>query len=128
MPDLPVTVSAAWAPLAAALLGLLALGAAALDGAIGARAEQLPWSRGMGRPLDESARLLRQRRRSMVAADTLLWRVGASGLVVAALLMVVVVPLGRWTLLDLDVGVVWFNAVDVLVWALVWLAGWGPNS
>jgi NADH-quinone oxidoreductase subunit H len=111
-----------------ALLGLLALAAAALDGAIGARAEQLPWSRGMGRPLDESARLLRQRRRSMVAADTLLWRVGASGLVVAALLMVVVVPLGRWTLLDLDVGVVWFNAVDVAVWALVWLTGWGPNS
>ncbi|MFZ0834155.1 MAG: NADH-quinone oxidoreductase subunit H, partial [Mycobacterium sp.] len=26
------------------------------------------------------------------------------------------------------VGVVWFNAMDVMVWALVWLVGWGPNS
>lgn len=128
MPDLPVTVSAAWAPLAAALLGMLALGAAALDGAISARTAQLPRSRGATRPMDEAARLVRQRRRTTVAADTLLWRIGATGLVLAALLMVVVVPLGRWTLLDLDVGVVWFNAVDVAVWALVWLAGWGPNS
>jgi NADH-quinone oxidoreductase subunit H len=38
------------------------------------------------------------------------------------------VPLGRWTLFDLDVGVVWFNAMDVAVWALVWLTGWGANS
>lgn len=68
---------------------------------------------------------MRQRRRTIVAADTLLWRVGATGLIVAAMLMVTVVPLGRWTLFDLDVGVVWFNAMDVMVWALVWLAGWG---
>jgi NADH-quinone oxidoreductase subunit H len=42
--------------------------------------------------------------------------------------MVTVVPLGEWTLFDLDVGVVWFNAMDVMVWALVWLTGWGANS
>jgi NADH-quinone oxidoreductase subunit H len=42
--------------------------------------------------------------------------------------MITVVPLGRWTLFDLDVGVVWFNAMDVMIWALVWLSGWGPNS
>lgn len=76
----------------------------------------------------EAARLMRQRRRTIVAADAMLWRVGATGLIVAAMLMVTVVPLGRWTLFDLDVGVVWFNAMDVMVWALVWLAGWGPNS
>jgi NADH-quinone oxidoreductase subunit H len=23
---------------------------------------------------------------------------------------------------------VWFNAMDVMIWALVWLSGWGPNS
>jgi NADH-quinone oxidoreductase subunit H len=26
------------------------------------------------------------------------------------------------------VGVVWFNAMDVLLWALWWLLGWGANS
>lgn len=71
---------------------------------------------------------MRQRRRTTVAADSLLWRIGGAGLIVVASLMVTVVPLGRWTLFDLDVGVVWFNAMDVMVWALVWLAGWGPNS
>ncbi|MGV7756188.1 NADH-quinone oxidoreductase subunit H, partial [Mycobacterium kansasii] len=74
-------------------------------------------------PLVEIARLMRQRRRTLVAADRLLWRIGGGGLIVVALLMVTVVPLGRWTLVDLDVGVVWFNALDVMVWALVWLAG-----
>ncbi len=29
---------------------------------------------------------------------------------------------------DSAVGIVWFNALDVAVWALVWMAGWGPNS
>jgi NADH-quinone oxidoreductase subunit H len=29
---------------------------------------------------------------------------------------------------DLAVGVVWFNAMEILAWAAVWLAGWGPNS
>jgi len=81
-----------------------------------------------GTALYEVARLMRQRRRTTVAADTLLWRAGGAGLVVAASLMVTVVPLGRWTLADLDVGVMWFNAMDVMVWALVWLAGWGANS
>lgn len=128
MSEVVTTVSAVWAPLAAALLGILVLFAASLDGVLSARQDGLPVSRGVARPLDEAARLLRQRRRVPVAADTVLWRVGATGLVLAALLMVAVIPLGEWTLLDLDVGVVWVNAVDVLVWALVWLSGWGPNS
>ena len=72
--------------------------------------------------------MLRQRRRTTVAADTLLWRAGGAGLIVVALLMITVVPLGHWTLFDLDVGVAWFNAMDVMMWALVWLVGWGPNS
>ena len=71
---------------------------------------------------------MRQRRRVTVAADTLLWRIGGGGLIVVASLIVAVIPLGRWTLFDFDVGVVWFNAMDVMVWALVWLTGWGANS
>lgn len=121
------TVAGGWAVGAAALLGLLVLLAASLDGLLTSRAEGAGRS-GLLVPVQESARLMRQRRRSTVAADPLLWRIGGSGLLVTALLMVTVVPLGRWTIFDLDVGVMWFNALDVLVWALVWLAGWGPNS
>ena len=119
-------VSGAWAVVAAALLGLLVLFAATVDSVITARAEGR--GRSATRPLHEAARLMRQRRRTTVAADRLLWRIGGAGLLVTALLMLAVVPLGRWTLFDLGVGVVWFNAMDVMVWALVWLVGWGPNS
>lgn len=121
------TVAAGWAVMAAALLGGLALFAAALDGVATARAEGRDRG-GLAAPLQETARLMRQRRRTTVSADGLLWRVGSAGLLVTALMMVTVVPLGRWTIFDLSVGVVWFNAMDVVVWALVWLAGWGPNS
>jgi NADH-quinone oxidoreductase subunit H len=120
------TVPVGWAVPAGILLCCLALFAVALDSALSARAQGV--GGGWSAPLARTARLMRQRRRSTVAADTLLWRVGGAGMLVGAFLMVAVLPLGRWTLADLDVGVVWFNAVDVMVWALVWLAGWGPNS
>lgn len=123
-----VEASAAWAPLGALLLLAVAAGAAAFDGALAARAGGRPIRQGLGDPWAETARLFRQRRRTTLAADRLLWRVGGAGLLVVALLMVVVVPLGRWTLADLAVGLVWFNAMDVVVWAVVWLAGWGANS
>ena len=124
------TVAGGWAFLAALLLLALALSAACLDGVLTARSEagRVRLATGVRAPFAETARLLRQRRRTTVAADALLWRVGTGGLVVVALLKVVAVPLGAWTLADLGVGVVWFNAMDVIVWALVWLAGWGPNS
>ncbi|MCA2243380.1 MULTISPECIES: complex I subunit 1 family protein [Mycobacteriaceae] len=127
MDDTTVLVPAAWSAAAAALLTVLACYAASLDSALSARtAAARRFS--VAAPLYEAARLLRQRRRVTVAADTLLWRIGSAGLFIVALLMITVIPLGRWTLLDLDVGVMWFNAMDVMVWALVWLAGWGPNS
>ncbi|EFG79855.1 NADH dehydrogenase [Mycobacterium parascrofulaceum ATCC BAA-614] len=121
------TVPGVWALCAAGLLGALSLYAASLDGVLSTRGDGVRTA-GAARPLWEVARLMRQRRRTTVAADSLLWRIGVTGLIVAAMLMVTVVPLGRWTLFDLDVGVVWFNAMDVMVWAFVWLAGWGPNS
>ncbi|MEJ5943840.1 NADH-quinone oxidoreductase subunit H [Pseudokineococcus basanitobsidens] len=123
-----VQVAAPWVLPAALLLGVAALGVTALDGALAARAAGRPASVGAQHPLVETARLLRQRRRTTVAADTLLRHVAVGGFVVAPLLMVAVVPLGAWVLADASVGVVWFNAVDVLVWVLVWLAGWGPNA
>ncbi|PYF95908.1 NADH dehydrogenase subunit H [Georgenia satyanarayanai] len=121
-----VEVHPLWAVVAGGLLLLLALAGAAVDGLAAGRAGGVRG--GLGTPVWESARLLRQRRRTTVAADSLLWRIGGGGLVVVALLMVAVVPLGRWTIADLPVGLVWFNAMDVLVWALVWLLGWGANS
>jgi NADH-quinone oxidoreductase subunit H len=119
-------VAPAWAIGGVAILGALVVIAAALDGALAARAHGAPG--GMTRPFAEGARLMRQRRRTTVEADNLLWRIGGAGLLVTAALMVTVVPLGEWTIFDLDVGVMWFNAMDVMVWALVWLTGWGANS
>ncbi|BBX15828.1 NADH-quinone oxidoreductase subunit H [Mycolicibacterium duvalii] len=122
----PVTqVPAVWVVAAAALLAAFGYYAAALDGGMSVRRTA---TSALSAPLLETARLLRQRRRVTPAADRLLWRVGGAGLLVVALLMITVVPLGAWTLFDVDVGVVWFNALDVMVWALVWLAGWGANS
>lgn len=121
-------VAPLWVLAAAGLLGLLVLAAAVLDGALSARAAGADVRTGLTRPIGEVARLMRQRRRVTVAADTLLWRVGGAGLLVMAMMIVTVVPLGDWTLFDLDVGVVWFNAMDVLAWAFVWLTGWGANS
>ncbi|OMH23486.1 NADH dehydrogenase [Tersicoccus phoenicis] len=83
---------------------------------------------GLTVPLAEAARLLRQRRRGAVAADTLLWRAGVVGMPVAAVLMVAVLPVGSWVVADLPVGLVWFNAIDVCIWAFAWLAGWGANG
>ncbi|GFG67740.1 NADH-quinone oxidoreductase subunit H 2 [Mycobacterium kubicae] len=120
-------VRGVWAFGAAGLLVALAWYAASLDAALSVSGGQ-SHIKGARTPLYEAARLMRQRRRVTVAADTLLWKVGVAGLVVVALLMITVVPLGRWALSDLDIGVVWFNAMDVMVWALVWLSGWGPNS
>lgn len=119
-------VPAGWGMVALLILGSLAVFAAALDGALTARANGA--AGGLTRPFGETARLLRQRRRTTVEADSLLWRIGSSGLLVTAALMVSVVPLGEWTIFDLDVGVMWFNAMDVAVWAVVWLTGWGANS
>lgn len=124
--DVLITVAPAWSIVALLILGVFATSAAMLDGALTGRANGVP--NGGIRPFTETARLLRQRRRITVEADRPLWRIGGAGLLVVAALMVAVVPLGRWTLFNLDVGVVWFNAMDVMVWALVWLVGWGANS
>lgn len=123
-----VQVSPIWAVLAPVALIALALSGAMLNGIITAHGAGRPAFSGAAVPFTEIARLLRQRRQVTIAADVLLWRIGAAGLVVVAMLKILVVPLGPWTLADLDVGVVWFNAMDALVWGLFWLIGWGANS
>lgn len=123
---MPEQVGPLWALVALVLLGGFTFAGAALDGVLTTGGGS--GVRGVLRPVGEAARLLRQRRQTLLKADRLLWRIGVSGLLLAAALMVAVVPLGSAVLVDLDVGVVWFNAMDVAVWAFVWLTGWGANS
>lgn len=113
----------AWAaPVVVGVLMLLALTGAWLDAALAAGRPRLAV------PFQETARLLVQQRRTTTAPDPLLWRMGGASLLVVACLMIAVVPWGGWTMLDSSVGVVWFNAMDVLLWAALWCAGWGANS
>ena len=121
----PAVVAALGVPFGVVLLALLA---AAMNGALDARAAGRPVVSGMVVPLVESARLLRQQRRTLAGADAVLWRIGGAGLAVAALLKVLVVPLGAVSFADIPAGIVWFNAMDVLLWALWWMLGWGANS
>jgi len=109
-----------------AFLGVLALGAASGSAVLDARAAGAPVR--VSQPLREVGGLLIQQRRVTPAADTLLWRVGGAGVGVAAVLAVLVVPLGHRPISDLSIGVVWFNGAEVLAWAALWMAGWGANS
>lgn len=116
------------------VLGALAWAAACLDAALGgryaARAGHGPAAlrAAASAPLRDTARLLVQQRRVTLAADTLLWRLGGATLLIAALLAAAVVPLGRYVVADLSIGVVWFNAMDIVAWSALWLVGWGANS
>ncbi|MGP4048199.1 NADH-quinone oxidoreductase subunit H [Streptomyces sp. 2A115] len=79
-------------------------------------------------PGREVLRQLVQQPRRTRASDVPLARIGAALLPVAAVLAAVVLPLGFRSVSDLPDGIVWFNAMEALAWAAVWLAGWGPNS
>ncbi|HEU5391344.1 MAG TPA: NADH-quinone oxidoreductase subunit H [Streptosporangiaceae bacterium] len=79
-------------------------------------------------PLAEVPRLLAAQRRTTLAPDALLWRLGLATVPVAAVLAAVVIPFGQVTASRMSVGVVWFNAMEVLTWAGLWAAGWGPNA
>lgn len=127
----PVVESAPlWSALVApVVLVALTYLAVAGDAVLAARAAGCPGTlAALVAPGRELARLGIAGRRRTVAPDALLWRLGLLTVPLAAVLAVLVVPLGAWTVADLDVGVVWFNAMEVLLWAALWMAGWGPNS
>jgi NADH-quinone oxidoreductase subunit H len=121
---------AAWALVLPVLLGAAAWAAVAFDAALTARTRGAPAgpATALAVPAREAARLLVGRRRRTVAADRVLAQVGVGVLPVAALLAAAVVPLGNRPAADLSVGLVWFNAMEVLAWAAVWMVGWGANS
>ncbi|MCX6467385.1 MAG: NADH-quinone oxidoreductase subunit H [Pseudonocardiales bacterium] len=111
------------------LLGLLALGGAAFARVLDARADgRRVTGAVLAAPLAETGRLLVQQRRAVVASDRLLARTGVVLVPVAAVLAALVVPFGEVTASDLSVGIVWFNAMEVVLWAALWMAGWGTNS
>lgn len=109
-----------------ALVAALALGAVAavLDRAVvggGPRAAAPDVAR-------STARLLVTQARTTIAPDRLLWGTGVVAVPVLAVLAAAVVPIGGEPLLSTSADLVWFNAMEALMWAAVWLVGWGPNS
>ncbi len=120
----------AWAAVALPpVVAGLALGAAGWECVLAARdAGRGRALRAAADPLREAVRLLLRPARTVAAADGLLLRAGVVLLPVTALLAAMVVPLGDAMVMDPAVGLVWFNAVEVAVWAAVWLVGWGSNS
>lgn len=109
-----------------AVLLAFAVAASSFNAVLAARAAGGPTD--LAHPLRVTAGLLVQQRRRTLAADSLLWRAAGISILVAAVLASLVTPLGQWAVSDLSIGVVWFNAMEVVAWAAVWLAGWGPNS
>lgn len=122
------TLVEAWG-LAPAVLGVLTLGlvlgfvVAAVDHVVVSGAP-----RAAVEPIRASARLLVEQRRMTLAPDRLLWRLGGAAVPALALLSLAVVPIGGRTLWSTSADLVWFNAMEALLWAAVWLIGWGPNA
>ncbi|OIK25513.1 NADH-quinone oxidoreductase subunit H [Streptomyces malaysiense] len=126
-----MTEAGAWWTLLAAPAMLLALAglAAAGHAVLAARDAGRPVGpAAMVRPFTGVPRALLAQPRRLPAPDVLLWRAGVITVPVAAVLSTLVIPFGGVTVADLSVGVVWFNAMEVLTWAGLWLAGWGPDA
>jgi NADH-quinone oxidoreductase subunit H len=125
-----VTSAPLWSVLVVpALLAVFTVAAVAADAAVAARAAgRRVTGAVLAAPLAELPRLLVAQRRTIPAADALLWRAGLLAVPAAGVLAALVIPFGTVTASRMSVGVVWFNAMEVLTWAAVWMAGWGANS
>ena len=111
-----------------AVLAGFAAAAVTADMLLAARAAGRPARVAAAGPLAETARLLVAQRRATLAPDALLWRLGLVTVPAAGVLAALVIPFGTVTVSRMSVGVVWFNAMEVLTWAGLWMAGWGANS
>jgi NADH-quinone oxidoreductase subunit H len=124
-----VTSAPLWSVLLVpAVLAGFAAAAVTADALLAARAAGRPAWGAVAGPLAESARLLVAQRRVTLAPDALLWRLGLVTVPAAGVLAALVIPFGMVTVSRMSVGVVWFNAMEVLTWAGLWMAGWGANS
>ena len=124
-----VTSAPLWSVLVvpAVLAGFAAVAVLA-DAVLAARAAGRPARLAAAGPVAGAARLLVAQRRVTLAPDALLWRLGLWTVPAAGMLAALVIPFGTVTASRMRVGVVWFNAMEVLTWAGLWMAGWGANS
>jgi NADH-quinone oxidoreductase subunit H len=123
------TAAAAWGAVPAALLVIgVALGLGWLVAAVDRVVLTGGGAPAVLEPVRSSVRLLTEQRRTMLAPDPLLWRLGTAAVPVVAVLSLAVVPIGGRTLWSSSADLVWFNAMEALLWAAVWLVGWGPNA
>ncbi|MGC5345569.1 NADH-quinone oxidoreductase subunit H [Streptomyces sp. AM 4-1-1] len=119
LPALLITAAAATAGLDAVLTAGAARGRAGTVRETASRAAA---------PVREVVRLLVRQPRRTTAMDVTLLRIGVVLLPTTAVLAAAVLPLGFRAVGDPDIGVVWFNALEALAWAAVWLTGWASNS
>ena len=126
MPDQFSVVGAFLLPVL--LAGLIAVAAVASAGVAAVAAGRRVTTSELVGPLREALRLLLVRRRTTLHPDALLWRLGGATVFVSAVLALAVVPIGDRAVVQSASGIVWFNAVEALLWAALWLTGWGANS
>lgn len=117
----------------ALLLPLLLLALATVAASVSAGAQAVAAGRRLtgaelASPVRAAARLLVVRRRTTLHPDALLWRIGGAAVLVSAVLALAVVPIGDRAVVPSSAGIVWFNALETLLWAALWLTGWGANS
>lgn len=124
-----ITTAPLWSVLVVpAVLAAFAAAAVTGDAVLAGRDAGRSARRSAAAPGAEVARLLADQRRTTPAPDALLWRLGLVTVPTAGVLAALVIPFGTVTASDMSVGVVWFNAMEVLTWAGLWMAGWGANS
>ena len=110
------------------LLGLALVAATVSAGASAVAAGRPVTGAELLAPLRAGTRLLLVRRRTTLHPDALLWRIGGGMILVTAVLALAVVPFGERAVVPSAAGIVWFNSVETLLWAALWLTGWGANS
>lgn len=120
-----IGLSGAWVIV---LLGM-AWYVAVLDGLwLGARSRRLP-HQPLAAPLYRAAAMLRQQPNLTEAPDLLNWRLAPALYAGLAGTGVALVPFSSESVLaNLDVGIVWWGAVEALTVVVVFLHGWSANS
>lgn len=121
----PIVLTVAWV---AFLLGM-AWYVAVLDGLWAAAREGRPPRAPLANPLYRCATMLRQQSNLTEAPDFLNWRLAPALYAGLAGTGVALVPFsGASVLADLEVGIVWWGAVEALTVVVVFLHGWSANS
>ena len=121
----PIVLTVAWV---AFLLGM-AWYIAVLDGLWSAAREGRPPRAPLANPLYRCATMLRQQSNLTEAPDLLNWRLAPALYAGLAGTGVALVPFSSASVLaDLEVGIVWWGAVEALTVVIVFLHGWSANS